>query len=89
MDNEISLVSKIKTIAKNKKEINFDDLSQRKKEELSFHDKNRDRDQSIEEASDTYEKFYGNKKYYKTTKRSVEYVNNWIKKEAFYMQMKF
>jgi len=82
LKSEISLVNKIKAIAKNKQEINFDDLSQRKKKELLFHDKNRDREQSIQEATDTYEKFYGNKKYYKTTKRSVEYVKNWIKKET-------
>ncbi|MDB4668546.1 class I SAM-dependent methyltransferase [bacterium] len=58
-------------------------LSDRKKKELEFHD--RDRDTNIineTKASDTYEKFYGNKKYYTATKRSVDYVQKWISKEA-------
>ena len=50
-------------------------LNRRKQKELEFHDKDRDRtrvDESI--AGDTYEKFYGNKKYYKITTRSESYV---------------
>ena len=56
-------------------------LNDRKIKELQFHDK--DRDENIVNktvASDTYEKFYGNKKYYKITKRSSLYVKNWIKR---------
>lgn len=58
-------------------------LAERKLKELEFHD--RDRDQSrIEKTkhSDTYEKFYGNNKYYSTTRRSDQYVKNWIAKES-------
>ena len=54
-------------------------LSDRKLKELQFHDK--DRDLSRLEAcksSDTYDKFYGNKKYYKTTQRSFNYKDQWI-----------
>lgn len=59
-------------------------LEPRKLKELEFH--NKDRDKSfVEEAnkdSDTFEKFYGNKKYYKTTELSKNYVDNWIKTNA-------
>lgn len=58
-------------------------LEPRKIAELEFH--NRDRDRGfIQEAStsDTFEKFYGNKKFYNTTKRSRDYVQNWLRKEV-------
>jgi len=55
-------------------------LNHRKREELEFH--NRDRDPAVVEAAktdgDTYEKFYGNKKYYETTARSRNHVSRWI-----------
>jgi len=55
-------------------------LDDRKLKELEFHNKDRDKDivkESI--AEDTYEKFYGNKKYYSVTNRSYGYVEDWIK----------
>lgn len=54
-------------------------LSSRKVKELEFHDNDRNKN-FIENSkdSDTYEKFYGNRKYYKITKRSNQYVKNWI-----------
>jgi ubiquinone/menaquinone biosynthesis C-methylase UbiE len=58
-------------------------LEPRKIAELEFH--NRDRDKNfIEEskAGDSFEKFYGNKKFYATTERSREYVARWIEREA-------
>jgi len=58
-------------------------LAERKLKELEFHD--RDRDQlRIEnvKSTDTYEKFYGNKKYYAVTKRSNQFVKNWIATES-------
>lgn len=58
-------------------------LSDRKKKELEFHDQHRDRTQApVEESSDTYEKFYGNKKYYDATGRSRRYVEEWIARES-------
>jgi ubiquinone/menaquinone biosynthesis C-methylase UbiE len=58
-------------------------LVDRKLKELEFHDRDRNATRVKEvAASDTYEKFYGNKKYYGATKRSVAYVNNWILKES-------
>ena len=59
-------------------------LSIRKLKELEFHD--RDRDQTfvdeVKESSDTFEKFYGNKKFYSITERSTQYMHNWIKKNS-------
>ena len=58
-------------------------LDDRKRKELEFHDKDRDKDRVEESiAGDTYEKFYGNKKYYSITVRSSSYVKNWIKQES-------
>ena len=58
-------------------------LSSRKLKELEFHD--RDRSECFAEglkSSDTYEKFYGNRKYYSATSRSKLFVQAWIKTEA-------
>lgn len=58
-------------------------LEPRKLAELEFH--NRDRDMKFvaeNTAGDTFDKFYANRKYYGTTARSREYVDNWIRKEA-------
>ena len=60
-----------------------DSLTERKLKELEFHDK--DRDQSRIEntkSSDSYEKYYGNKKYYAATQRSKNFVQDWIATEG-------
>lgn len=58
-------------------------LSDRKLKELAFHDMDRNEFRMQEsKATDTFEKFYGNKKYYKATKRSTDYVDCWIKDEC-------
>lgn len=55
-------------------------LNERKIEEKEFHNKDRKLDRKEDlEAKDTYEKFYGNRKYYSVVKRSQDYVKNWIK----------
>ena len=60
-----------------------DSLIDRKLKELEFHDKDRnDNFVSNSIANDTYEKFYGNKKYYSVTERSKQYVQNWIKTQS-------
>src|SRR5687768_1439815 len=60
-------------------------LDERKRTELEFHDRDRDR-QKIQDLKDhdqdTYERFYGNKKYYTATQDSKDYVDNWIKTHA-------
>jgi len=58
-------------------------LEPRKLAELEFH--NRDRDRAFiaqNSAGDSFEKFYGNKKYYSTTARSRDYVAEWIRRES-------
>jgi SAM-dependent methyltransferase len=59
-------------------------LNERKRRELEFHDLDRDPARRAEAAaaSDTYEKFYGNKKYYAATRRSTTYIHDWIVREA-------
>lgn len=57
-------------------------INSRKKEELKFHDLHRDK--SLIEAidADTYDKLYGNKKYYGATGLSKAYVEKWINNNA-------
>lgn len=58
-------------------------LEPRKLAELEFHNRDRDRNFVKEsKAGDSFEKFYGNKKFYTTTARSRDYVARWIKREA-------
>jgi ubiquinone/menaquinone biosynthesis C-methylase UbiE len=57
-------------------------LGERKKAELEFHDRNRDRSQIEQLDQDTYERFYGNKKYYAATDDSKTYVDEWIRAHA-------
>jgi len=60
----------------------LDSLDERKKKELEFHDADRDTSRIESLDKDTYEKLYGNKKYYKATGLSSAYVNNWIQENA-------
>jgi SAM-dependent methyltransferase len=53
-------------------------LDERKRRELAFHDATRDRARIQSMDSDTYERFYGNKKYYHATEPSKRYVEAWI-----------
>ena len=59
-------------------------LDSRKRAELEFH--NRDRDAEFQKVaaadSDTYEKFYGNRKYYAATRQSQKYTEQWIQRHA-------
>jgi len=59
-------------------------LANRKLKELEFHDIDRDKSriEAIKNNSDTYEKFYGNRKYYLAVRRSGQYVNDWIAAES-------
>lgn len=65
----------------------INDLEDRKLKELEFHDRDREKmgsDNQVSEndAGDTFEKFYGNKKYYQIVHRSNAYVQDWISREA-------
>lgn len=57
-------------------------LDSRKRKELEFHDRDRDRDRIKAMDGDTYERFYGNKKYYQATELSKAYVDSWIARHA-------
>ncbi len=57
-------------------------LSDRKKEELAFHNQNRDRSRMAVLPQDTYEQLYGNKKFYRTVACSSAYVDAWIAEHA-------
>jgi SAM-dependent methyltransferase len=60
----------------------FTGLNQRKKAELEFH--NRDRDKQLTQSlpQDTYELLHGNKKYYSTVELSQTYIENWFQKHV-------
>lgn len=72
----------LETIGRISNETWVDGLDQRKLKELEFHDRDRDRALIQSLDSDTYERFYGNKKYYQATGRSKAYVDEWISREA-------
>jgi ubiquinone/menaquinone biosynthesis C-methylase UbiE len=57
-------------------------LSDRKREELEFHDAYRNRCNICDLDQDDHQKFYGNKKYYSSTALSKRYVEGWIVREA-------
>jgi ubiquinone/menaquinone biosynthesis C-methylase UbiE len=58
-------------------------LEPRKLAEIEFHNRDRDRKFIAEQqSSDTFDKFYGNRKYYGTTARSRAYVDAWVQREA-------
>jgi ubiquinone/menaquinone biosynthesis C-methylase UbiE len=57
-------------------------LAPRKRKELEFHDLHRDRTKLEAMPQDTYEKLYGNLKYYSATAASNEYVHKWIETNA-------
>jgi ubiquinone/menaquinone biosynthesis C-methylase UbiE len=63
----------------------MESLNERKRLELEFHDRDRDRkkiDELKEQDKDTFERVYGNRKYYDATSDSKAYVDNWIAKHA-------
>lgn len=57
-------------------------LDERKRIELEFHDRDRDKSKIKTLDQDTFEKYYGNKKFYRTVERSTTYVDNWIATNA-------
>jgi ubiquinone/menaquinone biosynthesis C-methylase UbiE len=80
---------KIKVIRKKLDEINrhpneywMKSLNERKRAELEFHDKYRDQSQMDNIDQDTFDKIYGNKKYYSATYLSKKYIADWIVSEA-------
>jgi len=78
-----SLLEKIDQIDKISDEEWISSLTERKLKELEFHDKDRDKIRINNlKSTDSYEKLYGNRKYYAVTKRSNQFVKNWIATES-------
>lgn len=81
MSNKEALINKISEIESITNQEWISNLDDRKIKELEFHNKDRDPGfvKLAQNDQDTFERFYGNKKYYKATKLSVDYVDEWIK----------
>lgn len=77
-----AIIGKLKEIEKITNEDWINSLDDLKLKELGFHDW--DRDNKFIEAldQDTYDKFYSNKKFYRTVVKSSEYTKNWIIEHA-------
>lgn len=60
----------------------LESLNDRKLKELQFHNDDRDKSRIKELDKDTYEKFYGNRKFYKTIDKSRSFIENWIKENS-------
>lgn len=80
--NLTDLRSHLHKIEKISDEYWLTNLDDRKKKELEFHDMHRDRpkvDEMQESDPDTYEKLFGNKKFYSTVALSSNYIEEWIR----------
>jgi ubiquinone/menaquinone biosynthesis C-methylase UbiE len=53
-------------------------LETRKIKELEFHNRDRDKEFQQNISKDTYDKIYGNRKFYKTVEVSVRFKDKWI-----------
>ena len=84
MDNEVNRLNRAIEELRKIPEANWlTSLSDRKIKELEFHDRDRSGgfvDETI--SNDTYEQFYGNRKYYSVTARSKNFVKQWIEEES-------
>ena len=76
------LKSKLDLLSKKSNEELLKTLNERKIKELEFHNRDRDVNFKKEIDKDTFDKIYGNRKFYKTVKLSTDYMDNWIKTNA-------
>lgn len=76
------LIVELERLRKRSREEFESQLSARKISEVEFHD--RDRDHQIESSlgKKTHAKLYGNRKFYVGTRRSRDYVENWIRSNS-------
>lgn len=70
----------LKSLSKKTNEEWVASLDERKINELEFHDRYRDIKTAENIDRDTYQRLYGNKKFYKAVQLSKDYTDNWIKK---------
>lgn len=82
MPDTINLRNRLAEIEKITNEQWLARLDERKRKELEFHDQHRDRSRLEAIDKDTYEKYYGNKKYYGATRLSRAYVEQWIERHV-------
>jgi len=80
--NKTELVETIKMLKLKTNDEWILQLEERKLKELEFH--NRDRDELFKKSisHDTYDKIYGNRKFYRTVELSRNYVGRWIEENA-------
>ncbi len=76
------LLNALNILAQKTNEQWLSELENRKIKELEFHNRNRDVKFQEKITKDTYDKIYGNRKFYKTVELSTRYVDDWIKKNA-------
>ncbi len=76
--NIADLISRLDQIQSIPNEQFLAGLEERKKSEMEFHNLRRDHTASKQLDQDTYEKLYGNRKYYIGTQDSRAYVNEWM-----------
>lgn len=57
-------------------------LNERKEQELKFHDRDRDRQAMATLRQDDFDKYYSNRKFYSTVRKSTEYHSAWITEHA-------
>ena len=81
--NTQELIEKLKILKQKTNEEWMSNLEDRKVKELEFH--NKDRDNSLQKSlsKDTYDKIYGNRKFYKTIELSVSYKEEWFNPKKF------
>lgn len=76
------LLQKLEVLAKKSKEEWLSELEERKIREMEFHSRLRDQNIIKTIDKDTYEKLYGNKKFYRTVQLSSDYVKKWIERNS-------
>ena len=79
LDNLLAAIADIEKIPDHQWKVS---LTGRKLAELEFHDRDRDRAKIETLDKDTFERFYGNRKYYGATSASRDYVTRWIASES-------
>ena len=80
--NKRDLLKKLEILSTKKNEELLSGLEDRKLKELEFHNKDRDKNLTSRLSDEVYAKLHGNKKYYRTTHLSAQYVENWIKQHS-------
>lgn len=80
--NKEKLLEKLQMLSKKTNDEWLCSLEERKIKELDFHNRHRATSWVNQLPKDTYEKFYGNKKFYSTVKLSTDYVDRWIRQNS-------